>query len=141
MRVLKLLAAPLEKKVGEHLAALFGQEAGDDLNFVVELRVVHNGENRAAGSGFGVGCSVDEAGDAGVEDGSGTHGTGFERGVEGAVFEAVVFECAASFAEGDYLGVGGGVAVAEDTVLASADDFVLVDYDCAYRDFAVCFGV
>ena len=37
--------------------------------------------------------------------------------------------------------VGGGVGVAEDSVLASADDFVFVDYDCAYRDFAVGFGV
>jgi hypothetical protein len=36
--------------------------------------------------------------------------------------------------------VGGGVAVAEDSVLASADDFVFVDYDGAYRDFAVGFG-
>ena len=43
-------------------------------------------------------------------------------------------------AEGDDLGVGGGVAVAEDSVLAAADDFVLVDDDCAYGDFAGGFG-
>ena len=36
--------------------------------------------------------------------------------------------------------MGGGVGVAENSVLASADDFVFVDYDCAYRDFAVGFG-
>jgi hypothetical protein len=107
---------------------------------VVELGVVHDGEDRAAGSGFGVGCSVDEAGDAGVEDRSGTHGTGFERGVEGAVFEAIVRERATCFAEGDNLSVGGGVAVAEDPVLASADDFVFVNYDCAHGYFAVGFG-
>jgi len=76
-----------------------------------------------------------------VEDGSGAHGAGFEGGVEGAVFEAVVGEGAACFAEGYDLGVGGGVAVAEDSVLASADDFVFVDDDCAYRDLAVGFGV
>jgi len=36
--------------------------------------------------------------------------------------------------------VGGGVGVAEDSVLASADDLVFVDYHCAYGDFAVGFG-
>ena len=46
----------------------------------------------------------------------------------------------AGFAEGYDLGVRGGVGVAEDSVLASADDFVVVDDDCAYRDFAVGFG-
>ena len=75
-----------------------------------------------------------------MEDGSGTHGAGFEGDVESAAFEAVVFQSATGFAEGDYFGVGGGVAVAEDSVLASADDFVFVDYDCAYRDFACGFG-
>jgi hypothetical protein len=76
-----------------------------------------------------------------VEDGSGTHGAGLEGGIEGAVFEAIVAEMLASLAEGYYFGVGGGVAVAEDSVLAAAYDFVFVDYDCAYRDFAVGFGV
>src|ERR1700733_12383714 len=100
MRVLKLLASPLEKKVGEHLAALFGEEAGCDFDFVVELRVIHDGEDRATGSGFGVGRGVDEAGDAGVEDRSSAHGAGFERGVESTVFETIVCECASRFAEG-----------------------------------------
>ena len=108
---------------------------------MIELGVVHDGEDRAAGSGFGVGGGVDESTDTGVEDGSGAHGAGFEGGVEGAVFEAVVFEGVAGFAEGDDFGVGGGVAVAEDPVLAAADDFVFVDYDCADGDFAVGFGV
>jgi hypothetical protein len=141
MRVCGLLSSALEKKVGEHLTAFFGEEAGGDFDFVVELGVVHDGEDRAAGSGFGVGGSVDEATDAGVQDGSGAHGAGFEGGVESAVFEAVVGEGATGFAESDDLGVGGGVAVAEDSVLAAADDFIFVDYDCAYRDFAVGFGI
>jgi len=36
--------------------------------------------------------------------------------------------------------VGGRVGVAEDSVLASANDSVVVDDDCAYGDFAVGFG-
>ena len=102
--------------------------------------MVEDGEDRAAGSGLGVGRGVDEAVDAGMDDGSGTHGAGLECGVEGAVFEAVVFERDAGLAEGDDLGVSGGVGVAENAVLASADDFVVVDDHCAYGDFAVGFG-
>src|SRR5207245_436890 len=75
-----------------------------------------------------------------VEDGSGAHRAGLEGDVEGAIFEAVVAEVEASFAEGNDLGVGCGVGVAENSVLAAADDFVLVDDDCAYGDFAVGFG-
>jgi hypothetical protein len=133
------LAAGAEE-VGEEGAALFGEEIGGDFDFVVELGVVHDGEDGAAGAGFGVGGGVDEAGYAGVENCSGAHGAGFQGGVEGAVFEAIVVEGAASFAESDDLGVGGGVGVAEDSVLTAADDFVFVDYDRAYGDFAVGFG-
>src|SRR5580698_9615915 len=126
MRVEALLSAAFKEKVAEHAAAFFGEEAGGDFDAVVELRVVHDGEDAAAGSGFGVVGGVDEAGDAGVENGARAHGAGFKRDVEGAApfggDEAVVREGAACFAKGDDLGVGGGVAVAEDSVLASAYD-------------------
>jgi len=109
--------------------------------------MVHDAEDGAAGAGLGVGCGVDEARDAGVEDGAGTHGAGFEGDVESAasvavifVDQAIVFEGAAGLAEGDDLGVGGGVVVAEDTVLAMGDDLALVDDDSADGDFAGGFG-
>jgi hypothetical protein len=66
-----------EKKVAEHGAALFGEEAGGYIDFVIELRVVHDREDAAAGSGFGVVGGVDEADDAGVQDCAGAHGAGF----------------------------------------------------------------
>lgn len=132
------------KEVCEQRPALFREQAGDDFDLVVKLGVVHDAENRAAGAGFGVGGRVDEAGDARVQDGAGAHGARFERDVEGAAAfrseDAVVRERASGFAEGDDLGVGGGIAVAEDSVLASANDLVFVDDDCAYGDFAVGFG-
>jgi hypothetical protein len=58
--------------------------------------------------------------------------------------EAIVFEMAAGLAEGDDLGVGGGVVIAEDAVLAAGDDFAVVDNDRADGDFAVvlsCMGL
>ena len=107
--------------------------------------MVHDAEDGAAGAGFGIGCGVDEAGDAGVEDGAGTHGAGFESDVEGAAFvifvqQTVIFEGAAGVAEGDDFGVGGGVVVAEDAVLAAGDDLALVDDDGADGDFAGVLG-
>ena len=40
-----LFDAAFEKEIGEHAAALFGEEAGGDFELVVELRVVHDGED------------------------------------------------------------------------------------------------
>ena len=57
-----------------------------------------------------------------------------------AVEQAIVFEGAAGLAEGDDLGVGGGVVVAEDAVLAAGDDFATMDDDGADGDFAGGFG-
>jgi hypothetical protein len=57
------------------------------------------------------------------------------------VFEAVVSEVETGLAEGNDLGVCGGVIVAEDAVLAAADDLVLMDDDGAYGNLAICFGV
>ena len=128
------------KKTGKQRAALVGEQTGMDLHTVIELRMVHHGEYRSAGPGLGVVGGVDEASDAGVKDGSGTHGAGLERGVKGAAFEAVVGEVTACFAEGDDLGVGGGVGVAENAVLASADDLSCMNDDCTYRNFSCGFG-
>jgi len=102
--------------------------------------MVHDGEDGTTGACFGVGCGVDETRDACVEYGSGAHGAGFECGVEGAVFQAIVAQMEGGLTEGDDLGVGGGVGVAEDAGLAAADDLILVDDDGADGDFAADFG-
>jgi hypothetical protein len=123
-------------------AALVGEDAGGDLDAVVECGVVHDGEDGAAGPGLGVGGGVDESGDAGVEDGSGAHGAGFEGDIEGAALsgggeEAIVRERLSGCAEGNDLGVGGGVVVAEDAVVAGGEDLAGGrDDDCADWDLA-----
>ena len=86
----KLAAGPEE--AGEEKGGLWGEEAGCKPHFVVEHGVVEDGEDRPAGPGFGVWGGVDEAGDAGVEEGAGAHGAGLEGGVEGAACEAVIAE-------------------------------------------------
>jgi hypothetical protein len=140
MGVCSSLLASSAEEACEECPALIGKKTGGDFHFVVELRMIHYREDRAAGACFGVGCGVDEATDAGVKDGSSAHGARLESGVEGAVFEAVVVEMTAGFAEGDDLGVSSGIRIAEDSVLAAADDFVFVDDDCSDGYFAVGFG-
>src|SRR5260370_5239288 len=78
MRGEGLLSSALEKKVAEHGAALFGEEAGDYFDFVIQLGMVHDGEDAAARSGLGVVGGVDEAGDSGWGGGSGRHCAGLQ---------------------------------------------------------------
>ena len=97
--------------------------------------------DRAAGAGLGVGRGVDQAGEAGVEDCASAHGAGFERDVEGAALgQAIVGEGAGGVAEGDDLGVGGGVVVAQDAVLAAGDDLAVEGEDGADGDFSIMLG-
>ena len=121
-------------------SAFGGEQAGDDLKLMVELGVVHDAEDGAAGTGFGVGGGVDEARDARVEDGAGAHGAGFEGGVEGAAVEAVVAQREAGGAQGDDLSVGAGVVVADDAVVAGGEDEAVAHDDRADGDFAGGFG-
>ena len=50
---------------------------------MIEAVVVGDVEQRLAGAGFGVGCGIDEAGDAGKNNRAGAHRAGFEGYVKG----------------------------------------------------------
>jgi hypothetical protein len=99
--------------------------------------MVDYAEHAAAGARLGIGSGVYQARDASVEDGSGAHRAGLQRAVERAVKQAIVDEGEAGGAERDDLGMRRGVAVAEDLVVASGDDFAGGrDDDGTDRDFA-----
>lgn len=107
--------------------------------------MIHDAEDGAACSGLGVRRPVHEARDAGVEDCPGAHGARFERDIEGAAFvvlveQTIVFQRAACVAEGDHLGVRGGVVIAKNAVLATRDDLAAVNDYRADGDFAVALG-
>lgn len=87
----------------------------------------------ADASGLGVFGPVDEPVDACVDQGAGAHGAGLECDNERAVIQSPSAEFLSSSADGDDLGVGGGVVVrlAEVVALAEDDRFVvdqLVDH-------------
>ena len=58
----------------------------------VQQRIGKQIDNAACRAGFRFCRAVDDAVDAGLDDGGGTHGAGFERDVEVAAFEAVVLK-------------------------------------------------
>lgn len=84
MRIEEGFAASFAEKVGEHAAAFIGEDTGGDFDAMVELWVVEDRQDRAAGSSFRIVGGVEEAGDACVQDCAGAHGTGFEGDVEDA---------------------------------------------------------
>lgn len=106
---------------------------------MIQSRMIHYFQNRAAGACLGIGCGVDEATEAGVENGSGAHGARFERDDERASGESVVVQVVRGVAHGDDFGVGRGIVVADDAVVASADDFAIKKNDGSYGHFAFCF--
>src|SRR6267154_1733021 len=92
---------------------------------MVESRVGEDFEAGADGAAFGVVGAVDEAGDAGLNDGAGAHAAGLDGDVKGGVGEAVVAEEASGLAEDDDFGVGGGVTIAGGAVAGTGEDLAI----------------
>src|ERR1700750_3223444 len=84
MRVEGTFSSAHQKKIAQHPTALLSENSGRKFGAVVELWMVYDSENAAAGSGLGIVGGVDESCNAPVQDGAGAHGAGFERDVEGA---------------------------------------------------------
>ena len=74
------------------------------------------------GTGFGIAATIDQSGDAGVDDRTGTHRAGFQRDRQRAVEQSPVAEKLGGGADGDDLGMGCGIMVDDPAVVAGADD-------------------
>jgi len=103
---------------------------------VIEDRVVQDFKTRTDGAAFGITRAVDEARDAGLDEGAGAHAAWFYRDVECCSRHAVVAEEASSFPDNDDLGVSGGVTVTNCTIAGAGEDFAVVDDKGADGDFA-----
>lgn len=108
----------------QELGGFFGQDAGDDVEAVVEAWVGAELIEGACAAHFGVWGAVDQALDAGVDQGAGAHGTGLKGDGQGAVLEAPGAQFACGFAEGEDFGVGGGVLKRFAEVVGLGQDFV-----------------
>ena len=107
---------------------------------VIELFVVEDLHHGFDGTGLGVVGTVNEAADARVGYGAGTHGARFDGDVEIAITEAVIAERVSGFAEGDNFGVGGGVGVGDRAIAATGNDLAFADDDGADGNFGESCG-
>jgi hypothetical protein len=102
---------------------------------MVKAGVGEDFETGAHGAAFRVVGAVDEAGDAGLDDGAGAHAAGLDGDVERGIGKAIVSEKARGFAKDDDFGVGGGVVVTNGAVAGTGEDSIVVYEHCADRNF------
>ncbi len=74
------------------------------------------------GAGLGVGGGVDDAAQAGVGDGAGAHGAGFERDVQVATIEPAGAAGGQGSADGHEFGVGGGIGELAHAIALGGED-------------------
>src|SRR5260370_14612767 len=116
--------------------AFGGQDAGGDFYLMVEARMRQDFETGADSAALGVVSAVDQARDAGLEDGAGRHAAGFDGSVESGTGEAVISEKAGGFAKDDDFGVGRGVVVAIGAVVRTRKSLSIMDEHSANGNFA-----
>ncbi len=110
------------EKIGQQLAALRLQHAGNDLGFVIETRFPQQVHQRPGASGFRVGGAVDHQRNAGLHDGAGAHRARLERDVQGAVEQPPCPQLLARLANSDDLRVGGWIDQRFAQVMAAPDN-------------------
>src|SRR5260370_26682300 len=100
---------------------------------MVEARMRQDFETGADSAALGVVSAVDQARDAGLDDGAGAHAAGFDGDVERGSGEAVVAEKAGGFAKDGQFGVGGGGGVAKGAGGCTRQDLSLMYGHHAHR--------
>ena len=91
--------------------------------------------HRTDGACFRVIRAVDQAFQPGMNQRARAHGARFNCSKQFAAFQAMVAEGGTGFAQGDDLGMGGGIGVGEIAVAAASDDFAVANDHRADRNF------
>src|SRR6187399_1575813 len=136
-----ILLAPLREKRLQQSAAFLGEDPALEGGVVVEPFHRRQVDHAPASPGLGVGRAEDDSRDAGVQHGAHAHGAGLERHVELATGEPVVAQAGGRLAQGDDLGVGGGIGGADRPVPPAPDDLAVLDDDGADRNLPVSRGL
>ena len=103
-----LLAAGAEE-LAQDVAALVGEHAGLDLDFVVHGAVVEDLDGGAGGAGAGIGCTKHQPFNPRMSNQPGAHGTGFKRDIQSRVNQTVIIYRLTGSANGLSFGMGGRV--------------------------------
>ncbi len=115
--------------------AVGGEDAGGNLDLVVEPRVGKDFEAGAYCPAAGVVGAIYKAGHASLDHGASAHAAGLDGDVQGGVGEAVVAEEVSGFANDHHFRVGRGVGVADRAIAGAGEDLAVVDKDGADGDF------
>jgi hypothetical protein len=128
--------AASRKKGLQDRGALRRENAMDHFYTVIEAWTGENFEARTCCATFGIVGAINEAGDAGLDYGPGTHATGFYGDVQCCAGHAVVAEKARSFTNCHNLGVRCGVAITNCAVARTGEDLTVMDDERPNGDFA-----
>lgn len=126
---------PGREKLLQQLRSIIGQDATGDLGMMIEPGFGKQVHYTAAGSRFGIGCSINHARNAGMNDGSGAHGARFDGHVQLAIAESVVTHMLRSIAQRDDFGMRRGIVARNRLVEAPPDHLPCADHHRADWNF------
>jgi hypothetical protein len=92
------------------------------------------------GAAFGVFRAVNQTGETGLNHGAGAHGAGLDGDVERGAGQTIVADPLRRFAQRNYLGMRGGIAIADSAVSGARDDLIVQHYHRADWDFSAFGG-
>src|SRR6266852_3618542 len=102
---------------------------------MVQARVGEDFETGADGTAFGVDGTVDEAQDAGLDDGACAHAARLDGDVESGIRQSVVAEKAGGFAKNNHFRVGRGVIVADGAISGTGQNLGVVNENSTNGNF------
>ena len=107
---------------------------------VIETAAIEDGENGVHGAGLEIVGAIYEAVDSRLDHGSGAHGTGLDGDVKRRARKPVIADGFGSFAQGNDLGVGARVVIADGAVSGARHDTAFDDDNRAYGNFVASGG-
>mgnify|MGYP003296326039 CR=1 FL=1 len=124
----------IEHALQRHIAAVLCQNPAGELGMVGEI--LHEQiQPPAAGAHLPVAGAVEHPADAGIEDGTGTHGTGFQRHIQITAGKPPIPSFPCPFAQTEDLGVGSGIAGLFPAVMIRPEDLFPAHKHGTDRDF------
>lgn len=124
---------PLRKQGG----ALVSPHTRLHLDFVVQARIDAEVVERPAGTSFRICRTEDQPPDPSGHEGAGAHRAWLQRDVDGGVGEPPGPEAFGGLAEGENLGVGGGVLLSLPPIAGGRHNLRAGDHDRPDRDLAL----
>ena len=129
------LAAPLKKILQQRTA--FGlQHPALHAGLMVQLGVGKQIDDASRRTGLRIVRTKYDFFQARMQHRASAHGAGFERDVELAIGQAVIAQPGRRSAQGNHLGVGGGVVRAHRMIAAGGNHFTVAHHHRTHRHFA-----